>query len=110
MRENEMIGERNKPSDEGRELGEKLAEMADLSVNRWNDELGFVPIRCASCAFNKGTYPNGCLETVAVALQCTFDGEPFMCHQFPGWRDRTGTPETVCAGWILAQSAAIRKL
>lgn len=95
---------RNLPTDEGRELGVQLARIADRAAERWQDQLGFVPVRCGSCAFRAGTVPNGCLPTLANAVKCAVENDPFKCHEFKGWRDGSGEPVTTCAGYMLAQS------
>lgn len=92
-----MTQVRNKPCAEGMALGENLARFADKSEQRWREELGFVPVRCASCAFKNGTYPNGCLATVADATKCLMEGKPFYCHHRPHPDD----PQPLCAGWLL---------
>lgn len=101
-----MAKERNRPSQDGRAVGENLARFADVEEEKWRKELGFVPARCASCAYRKGTYPNGCLSTVADAMKCTMERNPFMCHhgvKLKGPKSEQ-KPLTICAGWLLLHS------
>lgn len=81
----------NRPSPEGRMLGEQLARMCDIEEKKFPNHAQ----RCKSCAFRAGTVPNGCLPTVMDALKATMEGEPFMCHQH---FDKDGNPTELCAG------------
>lgn len=89
--------ERNRPCDTGRKLGANLARHADKAEGRWRKELGCVPVRCPSCAFTEGTFPNGCLATTADATKCVMEGKPFLCHHGMNGNG----PGSVCAGWLL---------
>jgi len=93
--------ERNRPSPEGRAVGDNLARFADAEEKRWRKEMGFVPVRCASCAFRKGTYPNGCLSTVSDAMKCSMQRIPFYCHHDVKLKREDQDPKTICGGWIL---------
>lgn len=98
---------RNRPCELGEQVGANLARFADHAEQEWRDsELGFVPVRCASCAFKEGTYPNRCLTTVSDAMKCTMERNPFYCHhdvklKRPGEKQ----PHSICAGWILLHDA-----
>jgi hypothetical protein len=84
----------NIPCDEGRELGRLLAGFCDKSE----------PInveRCASCVFRKGTFANGCLSTVANAMKCTLEADPFYCAH-----EREGE---ICAGYMRLRAASPEK-
>lgn len=87
-------------SPEGRAIGEQQARMADGSIARLVAE-GEPDERCKSCAFVRGTVPNGCLQTQMDALKAVVEGVPFLCHQ----ADRKGWP---CHGWYAARVALRR--
>lgn len=91
---------RNTPSPEGRAIGVHLADHADAAEVVWLAENRFAPQRCRSCAFRSGTYPNGCLSTLIIAVECALTNDPFMCHEYPGWRDGRESTK-VCAGHVL---------
>lgn len=86
----------NKPCDLGRALGENMARFADHAEQEWREQMGFVPVRCASCAFTKGTFPNGCLGTQADATKALMERKPFYCHH----KDSHGNLP-LCAGWLM---------
>ena len=93
-----MPWSRNKPCALGREVGKNLARMTDEAEEQWRAELGFFPVRCASCAFRKGTFPNGCLSTVADAMKCAMEVDPpFHCHHGA----KPSGPQSLCAGYLL---------
>lgn len=94
-----MTETRNKPSPEGRAAGEQLARLADRGEPIVRERFPAHAPRCQSCAFTAGTFPNGCLETVADAFKCLADGRPFYCHQT---FDADGNPTDLCAGWSFA--------
>lgn len=65
----------NVPSEDGAALGNELARFAEHEISTGKrDE------RCHDCAFRLGSKPNQCLKTVADALKCVVEGEPFYCH------------------------------
>lgn len=97
----------NRPSTEGRLLGEQLARLTDKAELEALARFPNHARRCKSCAFVAGTLPNGCLPTVMDALKCVIDGTPFHCHQ---QFDDNGTPTDLCAGWAMASMAADSKL
>lgn len=97
-----MAKVRNRPSPVGIETGSHLARFTDKAEQDWHEAgMNFIPQRCASCAFRSGTVPNGCVTTVADAMKCTMERKPFHCHH--GMKGHG--PESVCAGWILLNSA-----
>lgn len=97
----------NRPSAEGRILGEQLALLTDKAEPRVRAQFPNHKERCRSCAFTAGTVPNACLPTVMDALKCVVDGTPFHCHQ---QFDDSGTPTDLCAGWAMASDACDDKL
>lgn len=76
--------ELNLPTPEGQRLGELLAnyweQEAPAFYAAWPDS----PPRCETCAFRKGTYPNGCPASLMDALKCLMEHDDFMCHEHPG--------------------------
>ena len=86
--------ERNRPTPEGRKLGEQIARLTQKGIDRLANE-GEPDERCASCAFRKGTFPNGCPETVLDALKCVMEGVPFYCHAPQDGR--------LCFGWYASR-------
>ena len=89
----------NRPSPEGRAIGEQLARLTDKAEPIVRAQFPNHTPRCKSCAFTAGTFPNGCLPTVMDALKCVVDGTPFHCHQE---FDDKGVPTDLCAGWAIA--------
>lgn len=101
-----MTKVRNRPCPLGIETGKNLAKFADHAEQQWRESMGFVPARCGSCAFKEGTYPNGCLTTVADAMKCTMERRPFYCHHDVNLkRPDEKQPHSICAGWLLLHSA-----
>ncbi|MCW3657561.1 hypothetical protein K6L27_05185 [Burkholderia cenocepacia] len=92
----------NRPSAEGRQLGEQLARIADCAESAVRRQFPNHARRCASCAFSAGTVPNGCAPTVMDATKCLVESVPFMCHQK---FDECGEPTELCAGWAIASTA-----
>lgn len=93
---------RNQPTPEGRALGEQLARLTDTAEIEVRKQFPNHDERCASCAFKAGTFPNGCLTTVADATKCAVEGTPFFCHHN---LDGDKNPTELCAGWMIAQTA-----
>jgi hypothetical protein len=62
--------ERNKPTPEGRELGQHVARLCEVAIKECEAETPILKMieRCASCAFRAGTFPNGCPETLFDAI------------------------------------------
>lgn len=98
-----MTVERNVPTPEGRAAGQQLARLCDTSERAMLAEKGAAPYRCASCAFKPGTFPNGCLETVADALKCVVEGVPFYCHHSE--KNGAGNHIGLCAGYLISRAA-----
>ena len=86
----------NRPTPEGRLLGEQIARFADDAMSAKRAAAPAYPERCNSCAFRLGTVPNGCPTTLMDALKCVLEVEPFMCHEV---LDDGREPVKVCAGW-----------
>ena len=89
----------NRPTDEGRQLGQELARFSAQDVVRLA-ALGIEDTRCASCAFRFGTVPNGCPSTLMDALKCTMEGEPFYCHTAPACQ-----AAPLCQGYVMARGS-----
>lgn len=102
---------RNLPSPEGEALGRELARLIGPEIARVRREHPDLPGPCNTCAFKLGSIPNRCLSTVADALKCVMEHEPFMCHERYEGCDpdgKGGDPEgerLVCMGWMAAVSA-----
>ncbi len=101
----------NKPSPEGRKIGEHLARMTDKAEAELRqklqvaDAMELMPERCRSCAFRGGTFPNGCTETVMDAIKCAMEGVPFYCHQSKP-KEGGGYTE-LCGGYTIARTSMI---
>lgn len=89
----------NRPSKEGRELGEQLARLCDAAEAEQLKQFPDMKRRCASCAFRKGTFPNGCVATTMDAFKAVMEGVDFMCHHSP--QDAEGRHTEWCQGWFL---------
>src|ERR1700686_367015 len=87
----------NRPCELGKSVGENMSKLADQAEEDCREKLGFVAIKCSTCAFKSGSIPNGCLTTVADAMKCTMENEPFFCHH----KIEDGKPTTLCAGWLM---------
>lgn len=101
-----ILLERNRPTEQGYELGAFLARAAIDGEPTARLEFPDVPPACASCAFRKGTIPNGCPETVLDASGCLIEDTPFMCHMH---FDDDGNPTELCSGWLFARKSIIAK-
>ncbi len=77
---------------QGQALGRQMAAIADKAYAALDARLGEGDERCKSCAFTRGTVPNGCLQTQMDVIKAVIETAPFMCHQ----HDRKGAP---CDGW-----------
>lgn len=88
----------NRPSDEGRAVGKELARLADAAEAETLKRFPNAKVRCKSCAFRAGTFPNGCLATVGDALKCVLEQRPFYCHEKPA----NENPTELCAGYAAA--------
>jgi hypothetical protein len=87
---------RNRPSANGYALGEHLDRFCEQEIAKYRDGGLAVPRRCNTCAFRKGTAPNGCVPTVMDARKCALEGVPFLCHEH-----RRQDEPPLCAGWLL---------
>lgn len=84
---------RNYASQDGRELGEKLAQFCDDAEPKARLRMPALRPRCNSCAFRKGAHlANGSPATQMDALKCVLEGREFHCHEPP----REGE---LCSGW-----------
>ena len=89
----------NRPSVLGRALGAEVARITDEAERKISAEHRE---RCLTCAFRKGTFPNGCESTLVDALDCVFRGIPFYCHEK---LDKRSNSLHVCAGYEIAITA-----
>lgn len=62
---------------------------------------GFPDERCSTCAFRRGTLPNGSPTTQMDVLKCIMEQVPFHCHE----AHRKGE---LCHGWFAATYAEIK--
>lgn len=93
-----MADVRNKPSPEGRKVGAQLARLTDKAFEQFKDADPPFQEPCTTCAFQGGSFPNGCAETVMDAIKCVMERHPFYCHESKDCKD-------LCAGWYVAQAA-----
>ena len=86
--------EHNRVTPEGAACGREIARLCDteceklIAEGEWTEDE-----RCASCAFHRGTVPNGCLQTQLDCFKAVMEREPFFCHVHP-------PGSKVCAGWF----------
>lgn len=92
----------NVPCDQGRSLGKHLARFANVEAEQRRVSNKPVPLRCDECAYRLGTIPNQCLTTVANALKCAMEGEPFYCHKGVAEGDDS---KALCRGYLLLARA-----
>jgi hypothetical protein len=100
----DRVNIKNEPTPEGRALGEQLARLTEVELAKLKPKFPNHAEPCGTCAFRRGTYPNGCLATVMDALKCVVENHDFMCHEH-----RKGEPMTPCTGWFIAVSAMHHK-
>lgn len=81
-------------STEGKIVGGWMARLSDIGQKA----LEAPDLKCASCAFRKGTVPNGCMQTQLDVLKAVCEGHPFNCHAPKDGR--------LCAGFVNARLAA----
>lgn len=55
---------------------------------------------CTTCACQRGSVPNGCLQTQLDFLKAAAEGQPFLCHA-----PRDGR---ICAGWTRVRAALVQ--
>lgn len=90
---------------EGKELGKRLAELADEGVECLKKDDEQPDTRCASCAFRKDTVPNGCPVTQLDAFKSVFSKDTmFACHCV-----NEGGEMRSCHGWVAAKVAKRRR-
>lgn len=99
---------RNKPEELGWELGSQLDRFCEAEIAKYSGSGLAAPERCRTCAFRKGTYPNGCVPTVMDALKSVMERDEtvFLCHEH-----KKGDSAPVCAGYLLLagkESDAVR--
>ena len=86
---------RNRPTPEGRKLGNKLAKFCDDAEPKARLKMPELPPRCNSCAFRAGPHvANGSPETLMDFLKTLIEGHKFYCHE-PA---REGH---LCSGWAM---------
>ena len=91
----------NRPTPEGRVLGEQMARMADHAEEEQAKMFPNQRKRCGTCAFRRGTVPNGCVATLMDAVKCIGENATFFCHEKP----HDSAPMEPCMGWLLAVSS-----
>jgi hypothetical protein len=69
--------DQSRVSPEGREVGNMLADLAEHSIK---SAIGLVDKRCSTCAFRRGTVPNGCITAMSDAMKCLIQKHDFKCH------------------------------
>jgi hypothetical protein len=84
----------NESTAEGFEHGYHMARFVDAEEAK--GVLANGNVRCATCAFRQGTYPNGSPTTQLDALKCVMEGVQFLCHE----------ENKCCAGWSLLRRAS----
>lgn len=89
----------NLPCPTGIEFGAHLARFVEVEVATLEDAGRPVPEMCGSCAFRRGTLPNGCLTTLADAFKCVMEQETFLCHE----EEPIGR---ACGGWAILRGAS----
>ena len=82
---------------EGEALGAELVRLTEPVIARLAAE-GEPDVRCDTCAFRRGTVPNGCAETVLDAAKAVFEGDVFLCHMRLAER-------ATCHGWYAGRVA-----
>lgn len=94
-----MTKVRNRPTDEGQQLGVHMARFCDEAEPKARLRMPDIPPRCNSCAFRAGPHTaNGSPETQMDALKCVMEGVEFQCHE-PA---RVGQS---CSGWAMMMLA-----
>jgi hypothetical protein len=90
---------RNHRTDDGAEIGQKLAQWCDDAEPKARLRMPELPPPCASCAFREGRHlANGSPYTQMDALKCVLEGREFHCHE----PVREGA---ICSGWAMMMLA-----
>lgn len=86
----------NRPCEAGRKIGAELARLTEAALAERKKKFPNHKEPCGTCAFRRGTIPNGCLATVMDAMKCAVEGSAeFMCHEQKG---------QVCTGFFILES------
>lgn len=91
----------NVPSDEGRVLGDQLAELVDKAEPMQREVFPDMLPRCNDCALRAGAVPNQCLSTLLDVMKCAVESAPFYCHK--GVREGE-QPTRLCTGAMVLMS------
>jgi len=91
---------------QGQVMGKNAARLSELGRRRL-ESLGLVGIQqpmlrdemCKTCACQRGTVPNGCLQTQLDFLKAVVEGKPFLCHAPKDGR--------MCAGWVQVRAELV---
>lgn len=91
---------------EGQSMGESAARLAELGKQRLT-EMGLAAVTaprlrdrmCKTCACQRGSVPNGCMQTQLDFLKAAVEGKPFLCHAPHDGR--------LCAGWVRARAELV---
>lgn len=82
----------------GKKAGEIMASAADIGFAIL--EAAGEPVECCkSCAFRRGTVPNGCAQTQTDVMKAVLEGKSFMCHV----NTIEGGMRDICQGWFAAR-------
>ena len=93
-------------TDQGRSMGESAARLAALGLQRLQ-ALGLADVEgpghrvemCKTCACQRGSVPNGCVQTQMDFLKAASEGRPFLCH--------APMDGKICAGWVRARAELV---
>ncbi len=93
-------------TESGQKMGRAATRLAELGYLRL-EALGLININvpgardemCASCACQKDSVPNGCLQTQMDFLKAVAEGGKFLCHAPLDGR--------LCAGWVRARAEVV---
>ena len=92
----------NRPTSIGKKIGRHLARLTDRCEKSLRLSGRIVPHPCGTCAFRRGTIPNGCEETVNDAMKAVAERDrTFMCHERPNGE----APSKVCGGYAIVTTA-----
>jgi hypothetical protein len=92
----------NRPTALGKKIGRYLARLTEKCEKSLRLGGRIVPEPCGTCAFRRGTIPNGCEETVSDAMKAVAERDrTFMCHERPNGE----APTKVCGGFAIVTTA-----